>query len=415
MATVSSGNAPRQASRARYEFHRRVLDEIDASEILERLAQYRWTGRKGYSPESMWRAMLLRYLLNIRYTRDLIVQLWASEELRSLCGFADNVPSESTFSRFLRRLLAHQDLVDDVLNQVVDLTGAELKGFGRAVALDSTDIEAHGEYHKEKRCADPDAKWGRRTSKDPQVKDQLFYGYKLHLACDANYGVPLAYMVLPANANDSPQLPKLFKLIALQHPKLKVRYAIADRGYDGGPNYRYLHKNKIGAVIAIRDTRQGDEDYSLDGRPRCVGMERMKYIRTDRKKGHLFRCPEEGCHLKDEVHFTTYCDTEFHEEVRSDEDLRKIGYFARAHPKWQDYYDQRTEVERLFGSAKQSRLLSTHMYLGIRKVKMHVALSLLSYTGTMLARIQAGDTKGLRRMSAYEAIGEQLDELTMVA
>ena len=133
MVRVPSGHSPPQVPRAGYEFHRRVLDEIDASELLNELDQYRWTGRKGYSPESMWRAMLLRYLLNIRYTRDLIVQLSASEELRFLCGFEDDVPSESTFSRFLGRLLAHQDLVDDVLNQVIDLTGAELKGFGRAV------------------------------------------------------------------------------------------------------------------------------------------------------------------------------------------------------------------------------------------------------------------------------------------
>ena len=403
MVTVPSRHISSQDAGDDYAFFQSVLDEIDASELLQRLAEYRWTGRQGYSPESMWRAVLLRYLLNVRYTRDLIVRLRTSERLRTLCGFGLDVPSESTFSRFFRRLLAHQDLVDDVLRQVVDLTGARLKGFGRLVAVDSTDVEAYGEYHKEKRCADPDAKWGRRTSKDPQVKDQLFYGYKLHLACDANHGVPLAYMVLPANANDSPQLPKLFDQIAREDPELKVRYAIADRGYDGSPNYRYLHRRKIGAVIAIRDMGD-DETYSLQGRPRCIGGQDMDFVKTDRKKGHLFRCPEGGCDLKDVVQFTRHCDTEYYEKPRTGEELRKIGQFARANPRWQPLYDKRGSVERLFGSAKQSRLLDTHLYLGIQKVRMHIVLSLLAYTGTMLAHALEGDVRNVRRMSVYETL-----------
>lgn len=404
MVTVPSRRIPSQDAGDDYAFFQSVLDEIDASELLQRLAEYRWTGRQGYSPESMWRAVVLRYLLNIRYTRDLIVRLRTSERLRTLCGFGWEVPSESTFSRFYRRLLGHQDLVDAVLCQVAERTGARLKNFGRAVAVDSTDVEAHGEYRKEKRCADPNAKWGRRTSKDPQLKDEMFYGYKLHLACDANHGVPLAYMVLPANANDSPQLPKLFDQISREHPALKVRYAIADRGYDGARNYRYLHRRKIGAVIAIRDTRKGDESYSLKGKPRCIGGQGMEFVRTDRKKGHLFRCPEGGCDLNNVVQFTRHCDTEYYEKPKSGEELRKIGQFARANPRWQPLYDKRQSVEHLFGSAKQSRLLDTHFYLGIRKVKMHVALSLLAYTGTMLAHALEGDLRNLRRMSVYETL-----------
>ena len=310
MVTIPSRRSQSQDPGDEYAFFRSILNEINVSELIQRLEEYRWTGRQGYSPESMWRAVLLRYLLHLRYTRDLIVQLRTSQELRSLCGFDDEIPSESTFSRFFRRLLNHQDLVDEALHRVIDQTGVDLPVFGRAVALDSTDIEAYGKYRKEKRCADPDAKWGRRTSKDPQVKDQLFYGYKLHLACDAAYGVPLGYMVLPANASDSPQLPKLFDQIKTEHPALTLRYAIADRGYDGAPNYRYLKKNEIGAVIAIRDTRNGDGSYSLKGIPRCIGGQDMHFLGTDRKKGHRFRCPAGGCELQDVVQFSRHCDSE---------------------------------------------------------------------------------------------------------
>ena len=412
MATIAPGHGGSQDPGDEYAFFRLILDEIDVSDLVQRLEEYRWTGRQGYSPESMWRAVLLRYLLNVRYTRDLILRLRTSPELRSLCGFGESVPSESTFSRFLRRLLDHQDLVDNALRQLVDLTGGYLKHFGRAVALDSTDVEAYGKYRKGVRCADVDARWGRRTSNDPQVKDQIFYGYKLHLACDADYGVPLAYMVLPANANDLPQFVKLLDQVKRDHPKLVMRYGIADRGYDGSPNYQYLKDNGMAAVIAIRDTRQGNRTYSLKGKPRCIGGQDMEFLGTDRKKGHRFRCPEGGCHLRDVVRFSRYCDSEIYERPRTAEELRKVGQFARANPRWQKVYDKRGSVERLFGLAKQARLLDTHWYLGIQRVTMHVALSLLAYTGTMLAHAVRGEFKRLRQMSGYENLAESMSGMT---
>jgi transposase len=404
-----------------FAFIESIFEQIDASELIERLEQYRWTGRLGYSPDSMWRAVVLRYLLSIRYVRDLIAHLNTSQRLRLLCGFKTAVPSESTFSRFLKRLRDHQDLVDRTLRQMIHAAGKKLKNFGRGVALDSTDIVGFGKYRKEKRNADPDAMWGSRTSKDPQTKRQLFYGYKLHLACDARYGVPLAYTVLPANANDSPQLRVLFDRIRVEYPELKPKFAIADRGYDHLPNYRYLHRHKIGAVIAIRDTEKEGGIYSLEGRPRCEGKMDMDFVGTDRKKGHLFRCPESGCHLKDVVQFTKHCDLEFYEQVEQGEDveqarkLRTVGKLARANPVWKRFYNKRGIVERLFGSAKQSRLLDTHRCFGIQRMRLHVALSLLAYTGTMLAHISMGQPKKMRQMDVRSGLSANSSWLAVAA
>ena len=33
-----------------------ILDAIDAMDLVERLQQYRWTGRQGYPLWAMWRA-----------------------------------------------------------------------------------------------------------------------------------------------------------------------------------------------------------------------------------------------------------------------------------------------------------------------------------------------------------------------
>lgn len=414
MHTLPSPNSHPQVGDDGFAFIESIFEQIDASDLLERLKQYHWTGRIGYSPESMWRAILLRYLLNIRYTRDLIAQLNVSQRYRTLCGFKRAVPSESTFSRFLRRLRDHQDLVDRALREMIRVAGKSLSRFGREVALDSTDIVGFGKYHKDKRNADPDAKWGSRTSKNPQVKRELFYGYKLHLACDARYGIPLAYTVLPANATDSPQLPILFNQIRDNYPKFETKIAIADKGYDSAKNYRYLHQHKISAVIAIRDTDKNNQTYSLQGRPRCIGGEDMVYHGTHRKKGHLFRCPENGCHLKDTIQFTRHCDLEFYERVTEMPELRKVGKLARANPAWKRYYNKRGIVERLFGSAKQSRLLDTHRCFGIQRMRLHVALSLLAYTGTMLAHIAVGQPEDMRQMDVRSGLSAKPSLLSLV-
>ena len=414
MLNLPSRHSPPQGPGQQFGFFQAILDEIDASELLQRLNEYRWTGRKGYSPESMWRAICLRYLLNLRHTRDLITYLNASPRLSALCGFKRGIPHESTFSRFFKRLITHQAEVDALISQVIDLTGSHLENFGASVAIDSTDIEAHARGYKGRRGADREAQWGVRTSKDPQVEKQYFYGYKLHLTCDAEYGVPLSWEILPANANDSPQLPKLIDQLREKHPQVKTKFVIADRGYDAASNYRYLHQKKISAVIAIRDT-DPHSLYSLEGKPRCLGGSDMDYVRTDRKKGHLFRCPPGGCHLKDEIQFSRHCDTEFYEKPKTDTDLRKVGHFARANPKWQRFYNKRGIVERLFGSAKQTRLLDSHLYLGIQRVRMHVTLSLLAYTGMMLVHAQRGNLAALRQMSLYAMLTEKPMPFSMAA
>ena len=403
--SVDAGQAPGDG----YGFLESVLSAIDDFELMELLRDYRWTGRQGYTPASMWRAVLVKYLLRLRYTRDLLRQLAASRELRELCGFENTVPDESTFSRFFKRLTEHQVLVNKILASVVDHIGDALdslkeKGalpvkapkLGRIVAIDSTDIEAHANP-KKKVVADPDAKWGVRTAKNKIDKKEYFFGYKMHLICDAYYWTPLSYQILPANANDSPQFIELFKQLAQEHPQLRVKYTLADRGYDALPNYQHLDNQKILSVIHMRDMDK-DGLYTIRGRPKCVGGEAMQYVRTDQGKGHLFRCPAEGCDMKGKSPWLgENCVFEHYENWQGDL-LRKVGRLPRASKRWRRLYKSRTVIERLFSSMKRSRLLDEHSYLGIKKIQLHASLSMLTYAATMLGRLLVGDYEGMREM-----------------
>ncbi len=386
-----------------------ILDELHHDELTATLNEYRWTGRPGYAPEVMWRATLVRYLLRFRYTRDLIAQLNASRLLRRVCGLRETVPHEGTFSRFYARLAEHQDLVDAAIAQLAERVGAEIERLrgegalpddapepGRMVSIDSSDVAAWGNG-KGKTKADAEAKWGHRTAKLAVDGKELFYGYKLHAICDAYYGTPLSWEVLPANKNDSPRLPVLMDQLAANHPTLKVRYAIADRGYDALSNYEHLDNSRIFAVVHMRDTDKNGL-YTVKGQPRCMSGKPMQYVRSERGKGHLFRCPEGGCELKgDKPWLGQNCNHEHYEGWDGDL-LRRVGRLPRASKRWKRLYKRRTIVERMFGSLKRSRLLDSHCYLGIKKVRLHIGLSLLTYTATMLGRLLEDDYAGMREM-----------------
>ena len=217
-----------------------ILDELQHDELIAKLKDYRWTGRPGYAPDVMWRATLVRYLLRLRYTRDLIAQLKASRLLRRVCGLRETVPHEGTFSRFYARLAEHQDLVDAAIAQLAERVGAEIEQLredgalpenvpapGQMVAIDSSDVEAWGNGRKDHtKRADQNAARGHRTAKLAVDGEELFYGYKLHAVCDTYYGTPLSWEVLPANQHDSPTLPGLID-------QLKARLYAKFRGSNG--------------------------------------------------------------------------------------------------------------------------------------------------------------------------------------
>ena len=185
--------------------------------------------------------------------------------------------------------------------------------------------------------SDPEARWGVRTNADAEDGIEHFYGYKLHLICDAIHGVPLAYEVLPANRNDSPTLPGLVNQVMAKRPGLKPRYLMADKGYDALSNYQRLNDLRINRV----------------------GM-------------------------------TQYCDIEYCETLESDA-LRKVGRLVRTTSRWKRLYKRRASVERAFRSLKRSRLLNQRQFRGLAKLRLHSSLALLTYCATMLARVRAGE------------------------
>ena len=138
---------------------------------------------------------------------------------------------------------------------MVNKLRAHLPDLGSDVAIDSTDIEAYANPNHQP-AADPDAVWGRRTTKAKSSKGakdtEPFYGYKMHAVNDVIYGAPLSHVLLPANRNDSPLLPRLVRKAQSMYPWLKPKHLLADRGYDSQANHVFLDQRGIIPIIHIR-------------------------------------------------------------------------------------------------------------------------------------------------------------------
>jgi hypothetical protein len=179
----------------------KLLEALPAEKLLLTLEMEHWTGRKGYSIRGMWSA-LVAGLINRCYTLASIVRLLNRDrDTRLICGFSkDNMPGEDALGRFLKKLIKHTDLFEECLNTMVGRLRDLLPGFGEKLAIDSTDIVAYSNGHRE-HPSDPDAHWGAKKkgntetegvkgdqkgkSKEPNI--YYWFGYKLHLIVDALY------------------------------------------------------------------------------------------------------------------------------------------------------------------------------------------------------------------------------------
>ena len=408
-----------QPARSGHGFLAAILDGIDDEPLLDRLFDYRRTGRPGYHPRAMLRAYFSKFILKIRYNNQLVERLRGSRKLREVCGFDESVPSESAFSRFLTRLADHQDLLEQALvnavNELKDLVPAvrhrkdrqpqPLPPLGSILAIDSTGFASYANPNRTS-CADPDAAWGvKHSAKAKEGGTDWIFGYKMHLASDAVHGVPLAFTITPANESDSTQLPAVVNKTLDTYPWMKPACLLADRGYDSEPNHRTLFDLGIIPVIHIRKPTAHDGlydgIYDKKGGPLCLGNVPMKYVRTDAETGHhLFRCQAGGCSLLGQG-LVPNC----HDQLwlNPEDNLRVIGVLPRSSRAWGRLYSMRMSIERVYRSLKHSRGLEGHCVMGMRKILLLATTSVLTFLMTSLARLKLKQPDRMRQMTVKVA------------
>ena len=422
---------------------------------------HRRHGRRGYPAQGMLCVYLLQFLIpNQRYSSHYLRHLDGRPRLLAMCGL-DEAPSEWAYCRFKAKLAKHRRRLRTVANRTARDCAAEIERLrkqglipenaprlGEMLALDPTDIKAYarsrpehcnspqkesctkrhkvhcdspvpGECtkHGQKPCADPDARWGYRTpksnsgnttGKDGEDKKKMdpFFGYKAHVVADAYHGIPLHLALRPANAPETSEFAGDLDATLGRHPWLRAKYVMADKGYDDLKNFKHSVKRGIIPVIAVRrppkDKKTGKRlyggTYAEDGRPVCLGRKPMTWLGMDPDGAHHFRCPPEGCRLKDKVDWSRYCDSE-HSEMPEGRLLRIMGIVPRFSKAWKELYKKRTAIERWFSSGKRSRLLNSHQHLTKAKIELHAEMSMLASLLTALTHLKANDYEHMRHMT----------------
>jgi len=256
----------------------RMNDLIDFSFIdTETREFYSDIGRPGWSPVMLLKCSLVAFLYDIS-DRQLEDQINFHMVFKWFVGLDldQKAPDHSTMTRFRDRLGVEG--FTRIFNQIVKI--ARQKGLinDRLTIVDSTHVAAKVDTARlakfkqddddhtyvDRNSPDPDARFGRKS------KTKGFYGYKDHIAIDADSSIITAVETTPGNVPDGGMLPKLIT----GHPEC----ATADKAYDAGPNYKCLAERKIkSAIIPVRRS---------PGRPPKAERERPK---IEQKFGEMKR------------------------------------------------------------------------------------------------------------------------------
>ncbi len=384
-----------------------VLEALPAEGLIATLEKEHWTGRKGYSVRGMWSA-LIAGLLNQCYTLSAVARLLARDkDIRTVCGFSrDNIPSEDALSRFLKKLVAHEDLLEKCFTNLVKELRQLLPGFGIKLAVDSTDIKAYSNGHRQN-PSDKDARWGAKgaghhcgpAKKGKQRDLYYWFGYKLHLVVDTLYELPVSFELTPANESDIIHMKDLLRKAGADQEGTKPQAVIADKGYDSESNSKFIFNECHAApIIPIRERagEQLNDICNAKGTPLCsCGLE-MAYWGRD--GNYLkYRCPQAAG--KGECKSMFRCTSSQYGYVLKlpiASDPRRHPPVPRESKKWQRLYRMRTAIERVNSRVKQLLGLGKITIRGIGKVTVRAILSLLVMLAAGVSMAQRHRFKELR-------------------
>jgi hypothetical protein len=213
-----------------------VLNALPDEKLIALLEEERGKGRNDYPVFTMWRAFLASFVFQHPTVAALIRELKRNSQLREVCGFQTRIirtkkgsyryqlaPTEAAFSRFVKKLLQHQGLLDVMFHELVDEMYVSLDGFGEILALDGKIIPSYAKGPNQNKQED-----GRRdteanftikqyTTTTPSgekvTNKKKWFGYRLHLIIDATYELPIGYELTKASEGEPTVAKRLIKAL----------------------------------------------------------------------------------------------------------------------------------------------------------------------------------------------------------
>jgi len=414
---------------------RLVLENVPDEELMRDLEKERKRGRDDYPVRAVWNSILAGIVYQHPSIESLRRELKRNGQLRHLCGFdpvrgEKAVPPAWVYSRFLKKLMARQKLLEAMFNWLVEELTGHLPDFGRVLAIDGKAVASYARGRKRQAAKevkpdgrrDVDADWGQKTLRlereDGTTWEKVvrWFGYKLHLVVDAIYELPVAFRLTQASASEVKQAHRLIDQMGEQLPAILKRceYFLGDRGYDDGKLHTELwSEHAIKPAIDIRNMWQDGEEtrllagwanvvYDYKGQvycycPQTAHRRPMAYGGFEKERGSLkYRCPArhygltcmgmDRCRVKGAV------------RIPLKEDPRIFTPLARSSYAWKSIYKKRTAVERVNSRLDRVFGFEEHYIRGLKKMTLKCTLALMVMLVMALGRVRQNRTQHLRSL-----------------
>lgn len=255
------------------EEYKTLVSVLELTRIEEFLTCTKFNGGRPIKDRPLIaRAFVAKFVLNIKYTKQLVKQLNVDDQLKSICGWSvtDDIPHESTFSRAFKEFAqsslpdaVHENLVKNVYRGTIvghlvkDSTPLEVreKAIKKMSPADRKKEKSkrrtrrrHGELNRrqkqlQEQCVDKMIEdlpkhCDKGMKKSSHGYTQIWKGYKIHAAVD-DHCVPISVIVTSASVQDCeaaiPLATKAHKLVtnfydlmdaAYDHPEIKEHSAL---------------------------------------------------------------------------------------------------------------------------------------------------------------------------------------------
>ncbi|HEX4806634.1 MAG TPA: transposase [Conexibacter sp.] len=350
-----------------------LLESPEIGALIRHLEQTRWTGRPGYPIRTMVGMALAKSMYALPTWSKLVRLVEEHDGLQAALGCVGEVPSQWACYRFAKKLRENGDALDACVSRVIAELHRRLPDYGRDIAIDASDMPAYANGQRylynngpeRERFSDPDASWGHRSAVSTR-RGGGFYGFKLQAAVCTKTGLPVAWQVETARANESRFVVDL--LDAARARGFTVETMAADKAYDNNRVYAECVERDCQPIIPLRlmaDVRRGDH------LPPSCEHGPWRFAGSDyRRQAAKWRCPTGEC-------------TPASTWVRAD---RLHPLIPRETLRWKGLYRRRAAIEREFGRLKHEWALLPLRVRGVERVRLHADLTILAKLATTLER-----------------------------
>lgn len=373
------------------------FENINDNKICETLEKLRKNGRNDYPIRIMLNLIYAMKIFGHRNIESFRRELNRNSQLRRACGLSEGkfkycnerkhlIPPARVFTGFLNKLKKHRKELDEIFEESVKYMYENLEGFGEECAVDGKYIDTYANQFSKNESKDNRAEHDAKPScktyymKDGSKKNEWHYGFRAHIICDANYGLPIKYKVTPANNSEQTQLDEILKdMEEKEQYKLdKMEILLGDAGYDSGVRNKILkEKYDINPIIDMHYRWKKEEKYreienqmlayNEDGEIFYITekneYEKMKYLGYDK--------------INNALRYTRYNTGKRIYRIPLETDRRIFVPIARDSMKFKKKYKKRTEIERLNGRIDRDYMFNDHFIRGQEKMDLMLTLSFI--------------------------------------